>query len=189
MRTLDIGIDLDGVCYDFAGSLRHYLHHYEGRSMESMPPTTTWHFYSEQWGMTLEQFIEACDRGVDAGVVFRLGDPHPGTQMALDYLKVCGHRLHIITDRSFGSRSQENTIEWLSEHRIPFDTLTFSRDKTLIPVDTFIDDRVENYDALEAFGSNPFLYDRPWNQGHPARRVTSWNEFVDKVDDLRMASA
>lgn len=186
MKTLDIGIDLDGVCYDFADSLRRFLHQHEGRPLETMPPTNCWHFYEEQWDLPLEEFLSACDRGVDAGVVFRTGDPHPFTVASLQWLNDIGHRLHIITDRSFGTRSQENTREWLAEYEIPFTTLTFSADKTCQPTDIMIDDRPKNYDEILAAGGNPVLMHRPWNADHPGRRVFGWHQFVDEVFDLSL---
>jgi hypothetical protein len=180
-----LGIDLDGVAYDFAASLRHWLVHHEGHDAERYPDPQTWDFYRDQWGMTLEEFTAHCDRGVDAGVIFVDGDPLPGTRDALRTLKRLGHTLHIVTNRSFGRRSMENTAWWLHKHDIPYDTLHFAADKTSVRVDAFIEDNADNYLALTAAGVAAFLWDRPWNRQLPAaRRITRWGMFVHHIEGL-----
>lgn len=174
-----VGVDLDGVCYDFADSLRTFL---EG-THRKYPEPTRWEFY-EDWGFTLPEFIELCHEGVNAGVIFTEGDPFPGTVEALTRLHSAGHTIHIVTDRSFGSAggSEAATRLWLDGHKIPFDSLTFTSDKTIVRADYFIDDKLQNYDELFAAGVEVYLFDRPWNQ-HPTPRdrVSSLAEFVEKV--------
>lgn len=180
-----IGIDLDGVAYNFDASLKHYLVENEGFDPADLPDPEGWHFYRDQWGMTDEEFAAHCSKGVDAGVVFLHGDPHAGTADALRRLKAAGHTLHVVTHRTYGTRSVQNTMEWLQRHGIPFDTITFSGDKTLMEVDAFIEDNTDNYDALEAAGRMPFLIDRPWNRHHAdARRVHSWEQFEAEIANL-----
>jgi hypothetical protein len=184
-RSLDIGVDLDGVCYDFSAALRRWLQG-RGRPPGSMPPPTRWDFYTEQWGMSLPEFLAACNEATDAGFLFADGAPEPGTVMTLRRFADSGHRVHIITDRMFGKggSAEANTRRWLAAHRIPFSSLTFSPDKTVVRVDTAIDDKPGNYEALDAVGHLPYLRSRPWNEGHPARRVGSWAEFEAVVDCL-----
>lgn len=175
-----IGIDLDGVCYDFGAALRHYLWGWCRRDEASMPEPTRWEFY-EDWGLDLKQFLQVCHEGVDAGVIFSWGDPHPGTYDALTALHVAGHTLHVVTDRSFGShgRSEAATRDWLDRYKLPFDSLTFASDKTVVRTDYMIEDKLANYDALDAAGTKVYLLDRPWNQdGGERRRVHSWTEFL-----------
>lgn len=174
-----VGIDLDGVCYDFADSLRTFL---EG-THRKYPNPTRWEFY-EDWGYSLEEFLDLCHDGVNAGVIFSHGDPFPGVRDALLRLRDAGHTLHVVTDRSFGKggASEAATRVWLDTHQIPFDSLTFSADKTIVRTDYMIDDKLANYDALHAVGCNVFLLDRPWNQSRtPRDRVTSVSEFADVV--------
>lgn len=176
-----IGVDLDGVCYDFAASFRQYLD-LKGNKLD-FPAPTRWEFY-EDWGFSLDEFVGLCHAGVDAGVVFKHGAPHKGTREALRALHRAGHTIHIITDRSFGSAgaSKRATREWLQFNQLPYDTLTFSNDKTVVPTDFMIDDKLQNYDALERAGCNVYLLDRPWNQDEGTRRrVFSWDEFLAVV--------
>lgn len=178
-----VGVDLDGVCYDFEESFRYYLWDFERFDYEDMPPSTRWEFY-EDWGMDAKQFVDYCHAGVDAGVIFSHGRPFPGTREALEALKDHGHTIHIVTDRSFGSngRSEGATRAWLDQYKLPFDSLTFSPDKTVVRTDVFVDDKLQNYDALVHAGTRAYLFDRPWNQHPlPRKRVRSLAEFVEVV--------
>lgn len=183
-----IGVDLDGVLFDFAGSLRRYLISI-GRDDSTLCATKTWHFY-EDWGYTLEEFIAHCDAGVDAGYVFS-GPARSRAAQSVQMLKDAGHSIHIITDRAFGSpgASQLATRIWLANHSIPYDTLDFSADKTIVPTDLFIEDKLENYDALDATPCQPWLVNRAWNHvpgGDDRRRLPDVYEFAQMVTTLQI---
>lgn len=182
-----IGIDLDGVLYDFAASLKHYLINWrQWHRAACRPDPTRWEFYLD-WGLDEPEFIRLCNLGVDAGVIFRHGDPTPGAGEALQALRDAGHTLHIITDRSFGAgdgeASRDATREWLYQHSIPFDTLDFTSDKTSVETDMMIDDKPENYRALVAAECDAWLMNQPWNQGDfdEYDRVSSLAQFVENV--------
>lgn len=178
-----IGIDLDGCCYDFASALRTWLVSRHGYRPQDLPDAEVWDFFKDQWGLSTSDFLAYCAEGVDAGVLFRHGAPFPGAVDALAALKGTGHTLHVVTNRSFGSRSVENTAGWLGEHGIPYHSLTFAADKTTVRTDAFIEDNVENYQALDAIGVRVFLMDRPWNRHLVnARRVASWWDFVRAIE-------
>lgn len=184
-----VGIDLDGVCYDFGASLAEFLVGHRGWDPAKCSAPRRWEFY-EDWGLTLPEFMNTCHDGVDAGVVFAYGEPFPGTRDALDRIRESGHTLHVATDRRFGTADHAVllTLRWLAEHELPYDTITFAADKTLLRVDYMIEDKLENYDALVETGCWAYLLDRPWNQavqgwpGSTARmRVDSLGEFADVV--------
>lgn len=186
-RTLDIGIDLDGVVYSFVDAMRASVHAETGRPLASMPAATCWHFYDTDWGMELSEFLAHFKTGINNGHIFAVGEPIPGAIDGLTALAAAGHRLHLITDRGAPGDpaiALASTRAWLAEHSVPHTSLTISADKTVVPnLATFLDDRVENYEALEAAGMNPFLMDTSTNQGYPARRAT-WAQFVSQVAAL-----
>lgn len=178
-----IGIDLDGVCYDFAASFRHYLHNHQGFPSWWNPQATRWEFY-EDWGFSLDQFLDFFHRGVDAGVIFTHGRPYTNTREAFQRIKTAGHSIHIVTDRSMGKpgASEAATRAWLDRYDLPFDSLTFSADKTVVRLDMMIDDKLSNYDALKAAGVDARLLTRPWNQQQDNRsRVLDLLHFADVV--------
>lgn len=182
-RMLRVGLDLDGVCYDFVDSLRTYLVTRRGYDRTTLPDATRWEFFLD-WGLTLQQFLDACHAGVDAGIIFRHGNPFAGVLAACRKIAAAGHEIHIVTDRSQGTGTSavDATRWWLAHHGLVHHTLTISRDKTTVPADLFIEDRVENYLALRAAGVDAYLLTRPWNaQLTDAHRVENLEEFAEVV--------
>lgn len=179
-----IGIDLDEVCYDFAASVHHYLATSTDLEVGEYEKPQCWDFY-RKYGLATEQFLDTCNRGVDAGIIFSYGKPFPGVVDALHSMRNAGHTLHIITNRSFGAddNAQKATENWLVEHNVPYDTLTFSSNKSIIQTDFMIDDLLDNYEALDRTGCQVYLMDRPWNRdGSDKRRVLSMEEFAEIID-------
>lgn len=191
MKTLDIGIDLDGVMYDFAGSVRNYLVEKHDFDAAGLPDPECWDFFITQWGFTADTFRDYVNQGVDEGSIFRWGQVPNAAWQVMHALHNMGHRTHIVTARDYGSpgAAEEATKYWLRNNNIRHTSLTFSQDKTAVPVDVFVDDNVDNYLALEAAGHNPWLYNRPWNQHlEGAQRVYGWNQFMDVIIDLSFYS-
>lgn len=181
---MKLAIDLDGVVYDFVGVFRTYLEIVGEKKAEDMPPAKTWEFFSDQWGMTFEQFWHHASKGVDEGYIFKTGAPIFGAKETLERLASKGHTIHLVTDRSFGKNSIPNTVWWLEENGIPYDSLTVGADKTVINTDLFLDDRDKNYlDALEVGNTTPVLFSRPWNDHvENALRIGGWGSFLHLVD-------
>lgn len=162
-----VGFDLDGVGFNFGDSVKRYLdatgRGHVWKSGKTLSPF--WNFY-EDWGWSLEQFKQLCNDGADAGYIF-CGPEREGFGDAVRWVKEMGHEVIIITDRGFGSKpevSQQHTRNWLAQHDVPYDKLVFSADKTIIPTDYFVEDKLENYYALEAVGTKTFLINRAWNE-------------------------
>ncbi len=161
-----IGLDLDGVVYDFAGSLRKWLIDHGYGTAADFPSTTRWSFY-EDWGFSLQEFKGLCDEGVDAGYIFRIGAPIDRFRLGdQTRLRQAGHTLHAVTDRSFGrpGASQLATMDWLERHGIWPDSITYTADKASVRLDYLLDDKPENVEALLETGCRAFLRDQPWNQ-------------------------
>lgn len=185
-----VGFDLDGVLFDFGNSVRRYLDSI-GREYgfkDDAPEPHCWDFF-EYWGVTREDFVQICHDGVDAGYIFS-GGVRPNAVQAVHKVYAAGHDVVIITDRSFGTTpeaSHNATREWLAQHDIPYDELHFSSDKTIAPTDCFVEDKLENYDALTKAGVKCYLINRPWNQvkgGDYRDRINDISEYPAKVEEL-----
>lgn len=178
-----VGWDLDGVEYDFAESVRRTVKHFGLDLSLCEGEPSDWYFY-RPWGLSDKEFVDLCHRGADAGIIFA-GPRRPDGLEAIRRVRNAGHSVHIVTDRSFGSHpsvSEKNTRVWLETHGYEYDSLTFSADKTVVPTDCFIEDKLQNYDALEAVGVKAYLINRPWNlQDDNRRRVNTIDEFADIV--------
>jgi hypothetical protein len=180
---MKIGIDLDGVCYDFTGAFCRYA--------EKDPASATkWEFYKD-WGWTTDHFLAVSRRAVRDDRLFRWGDLIPGTKEAFDALYAMGHTIHLVTDRCSLDPEDSGKIiaatkVWLDENNLSYSSLNFTGDKDTIVkelgLDFFLDDKLENYEMVLDH-TNAYLFDQPWNQCEcgACRRVSGWPEFVDRV--------
>ena len=180
---MKIGIDLDGVLYPFnrcweAYVLGWYLACRRDGEMLDIPEWARmlverfpdglpsigkdWEFY-KALGLSDEEFVDICHQGVDEHYIFWIGEPYPGAQCALRRLREEGHTIHIITHRFFGRKSVVATEEWLTDNEIPFDTLTFAKDKSIVGVDLLLDDLWTNLDAMPD-SCTKVIMDQSWNR-------------------------
>ena len=188
-----IGFDLDGVWYDFRQAHSDFELSRGNAHCTVDAADPGWDYFLG-WGMSLNEWIDSYRDGVDAGTLLRHGTPLPGAVESSRTLAESGHTIHIVTDRSLGTdlgASSRATAAWLADNGFVFHSLTFSKDKTVVPVDVFIEDRTENADALNANGTLCYLINRPWNA--PADderpRVDSLEEFVAKVQHMEAVAA
>lgn len=192
ITALDVGVDLDDCVYPFVDVLRDWIHLDTNRPLSELPPPTCWHFFDEQWGYARDEFSVHVERGVSAGVIFRSGLPIQGSVSTLQQIADAGHRIHIVTAR-FAPGAEDvvaaSTRWWLKTHDVPYTSLTISADKSVVPTDVFLDDSPANYEALDAAGANPWLYDHPWNAATQGRRVRSWTQFGAVVQRLASGSS
>jgi len=161
---LRVGVDLDGVGFNFHSSFLRYLDSISNGPYLNRGYCGDWHFY-RKWGITDGEFVIYCNDAADKGLLFT-GGVKRGFVNAMRRIKNTGSEIHIITDRNFGSTpevSRELTRKWLKKYSIPYDTLTFSADKTIVPTDMFVEDKLQNYDDLVLAGTKAYLINRPWN--------------------------
>lgn len=177
-----LGIDLDGVVFPFIDNFVEYCQ-LEGINVPAADTIDNWNFF-EDWGYDVNWFKGLCEKGVNEGFIFGNQDPYPNSLETLSLLKGEGHSLHVITHRTFGERSIQNTADWLHEHSVPFDTVTFAEDKTFVQVDLLIDDAIKNYEASIKAGIPCILMDRPWNQNENYPRVYDWDGFESYVNNV-----
>lgn len=177
----DVGIDMDGVMYDFANTFKSYC---ENRLLRTLPDPTHWEFY-EDWGLDKETFYDwLTDATVNDSLFYR-GNAYDNTIAGWRKLKDMGMRIHVLTHRHIESVGQ--TAEWLQEHGLVPDSMHFGFDKTLleaIAIDqaAAIDDYTKYYDEYEQVGVKAFLRTHEWNKDHHGRRVADLLEFADAVE-------
>lgn len=187
---LRVGFDSDG-CIDCFGDGVHDTLKVKGLGhlWKSGPtPHSIWNFY-EEWGWTFAQFKELVDWGVDHGYIFS-GHWRPNAIESVGRVAKMGHQIIIITDRAWGSdpmNSQRNTIEAFQRAGIEYDELHFTPDKTSVHVDTMVEDRLDNYDALVANGTPSWLINRSWNKvegGDMRNRIDGISQYADAVEAI-----
>ncbi len=186
-----IAIDLDGVCYNFTRALSEYIEHMTGERYYAVP--SCWEFYATDWGMSLAEYLQWFEEGVDAGWIFTIGEPAPGCIEALTALRADGHTIHLCTERNIGRLAKVNTAEWLEAVGMPYDSLTFvtgDKSETLI-ADIAIDDRPRNVDQWTDAGVKAYCMgfdEREDMRDHPFYMPYDWDNFrciVNEAEYLR----
>lgn len=190
---LAIGVDLDDVCYSFILAFIHFLVEHKGFDPDDLPYPKTWDVH-EEWNMDIQTWLDLFAEGVDSGIIFLHGGPFDGAVEVLTRLREQGHSIHIVTHRMVGDLAVQNTMEWLQREGLPYDTLTFAKDKTVIKTDIFIEDSVANWENLWMAGTEAYLITRPHNEDYDTSfRVASWEEFEQvvarKVDHIRESNS
>ena len=158
-----VGVDIDDVLFPWYDRA-HTASVRAGITTPNNRPTTWWPY--REYGCEPQAWYDALAVATLDGTLYA-GDPFPGAVDALHRIAAAGHTIHLVTARGFlahGPAIKAQTIAWLDEHQVPHDTLTFSRDKTVVPCDWFVDDNVDNATAVAATGTRAYLLRQPWNQ-------------------------
>lgn len=145
-----IGVDIDDVLFDWYGRA-HAACDSAGITGGVEPSTWSPH---EEYGCTLQAWLDVLTAVTLDGSLYG-GEPLPGAMDALHALREAGHSIHLVTARGFlshGDLIKQQTIAWISDYAVPHDTLTFSKDKTIIRTDVFADDSERNIKALTDAG-------------------------------------
>lgn len=178
---MKVGIDLDGVVYDFENALRDWFVLRYGWNRARLPDATRWEI-ADEWGISREQFVWECTEATRARFLFVHGEPINDSVHQLGRLRKAGHEIHFITARDFGPNTKTNTYAWLDLWRLPYDSLTFSSNKTAVRVDAMIDDYPGNVTDLISVGVDAYLQDRLYNRDFDCpTRVSRLKDFVDTL--------
>lgn len=177
-----VGWDSDGVLYRFTEAYHSWMN-LQGMSLDVDVEAQTWDWFT-QW-QTVEDFLRCMDESVDAGHLFWQGKLYePQIPQNIADLKAAGHENHLVTHRFSGKVkcSQAATKHFYASEGIEFDSITFTKDKTTVKCDVFLEDNLANYDALEAAGVKSYLINRPYNLlDDNRRRVDSVQEFTELI--------
>jgi hypothetical protein len=203
-----IGLDIDGVIYEWDRTARYMLREVLPNSpYKYRPPGTIGlHFESSSWDFIQERVSKEhwnwlWTEGVRLGL-FRYGHLYTGSIQAIRELATIGDVV-LITHRP--KQAVTDTLAWLGYLDLPLagvHLLTNQENKgDVTPCDIYLDDKPENCeDLLRATDGTVCLMDRPWNQHRPivsvmaargvksyrkdSYRVHSWEEFITKVRAL-----
>ena len=170
-----VGYDIDDVLFPwYQRAHRHVMRAglHNGVTPKSWRP-------HEEYNIPLEEWLAVLDRGTLRGTLTGRGRPIPGSIKEIRRVKEAGHTVVLVTARGFfkhGHRIKAQTKHWLKTWKVPYDELYFTKDKTVVPLDTMVDDNLANYDALHAHGVHTFLLNRTWN--------LPWNDDRNRIDHL-----
>lgn len=176
-----IGVDIDDVLFPWSDTAHSLC---ESAGITNGASITCWEFWLD-YGCEPQTVWDVLDAATMNGGLYD-GAPYDGAAEALQSLVDAGHTVHLVTARGFltnGPLIRQLTCAWLERWSIPHHSLTFAKDKRLVPVDHFIDDSLANYDQLDGAGVDVHLLNRPHNLILPCdrRRVDTLEQFVAQV--------
>lgn len=187
-----IGVDLDGVLYNWEKTARYMLREYKGHSRYGPMgfPTTSWNYIEEHAGT--QDWNWLWKEGVELGL-FRYGHVITGAQSAVRALREAGHAVEVVTHRP--ANAVPDTIAWLGlfqkpEAGVVFDgihILTNGQRKSTVGVEVLIDDKPSNIEDVVGHGKRGILFSQPWNTGaKPAGslRAKDWPHVVELVEEM-----
>lgn len=193
-KIFNVGADIDDVLFGWYLQAHLACVAY-GLVSANAPMPTTWHPFQEYPGeVTRERWLEAIDAVTLTGELY-MHPPEEHAVRAIRQLAFDGHKIHLITARGFLNHAdliKGHTQDWLVEYGVPNDSLTFAKNKVIpaqrYELDFFIDDNLDNYDALDLVGINVYLLNQPWNQVAEGptdrrRRVDSVQQYVDIITE------
>jgi 5'(3')-deoxyribonucleotidase len=183
-----IGIDIDGVCYDFVDALRNYIHKKTGRPLHEMPDSHHWLFFQEEWGYSVDEYHKFIHEGVLDLDIFWRGKIYEGCKESLEYLFYkLNHEIVFITARVFDgikNYCKYATEYWVMSHGLPYSCIIVDNDKTNKPIDILFDDSIYQIESRILHGEKAVIFDRPWNQEEThVERVLNWEDLVRYVEE------
>jgi len=184
-RDYVLGVDLDGVCADFAGGLRRIAADWLDVDIDDLDPAPSRDY--PEWGLDAAGGFDALYRyAVTRRDLFRDLPPVPGASLALRRIWTQeGIRIRIVTHRLyfefFHRVAVSQTIEWLDRHDFPYWDLCFMKDKAAVGADLYIEDSPSNVDALRAEGKNTIAFITSQNRHLGPPRAESWGEVEELV--------
>lgn len=190
LLPIRIGIDLDGVVYNFLDEFRNYAAPKLGLMPQDLPDSDNW-FFSRDWGMTDEEYADMLHFGVTKDDLFSKGEVYPGAVEALKKLQEANFEIVIITARDLDGTTdtikfvRERTELWLLENKVPYDELIIDNCKFVHDINVLVDDGIHNVSNFVQTGRPAYVFDRPWNQNFVYDRVMDWDHLVSEMLDLR----
>lgn len=158
-------VDVDGVLRDFVGSVIDTVKLHKGLDAKDR----------SEWKWRIEDNYENLPDDFDIGkFVFDNGNvtynimstasPYSGN---LDALQQMGDEFLIaIVSSQPNPICQKATVQWLDQYNVEYNSLHFTKDKTIVWGEYLIDDNLDNLRNFEESSEHrtSIAIDRPWNQ-------------------------
>jgi 5'(3')-deoxyribonucleotidase len=183
-----IGVDLDGVCADFYGRMRHIAAEWFERPIDELPAEVSYGL--SEWGITDKNHYDSLHRfAVTQRELFSSMEMVPGARKYLRLLSDDGYRIRIITHRLFihyfHATAVQQTVNWLDSHGIPYWDLCFMKEKSQVGADIYVEDTPVNIDQLRSKGLYTICFGNSTNRHIKEPRADSWQEVYDLVRAFR----
>lgn len=180
-NRLRVGVDLDGVIYNWGDTVRFLILEHHGIDLA---PSTHWTYVQENVPAEVWEWLW---KSGDHLGMFKYGSLIKGAVEGLRALSK-DYDLEIITHRPAWAIS--DTCAFIS--RLPnvwsgVHLLTKEEPKSSIDVDIFLDDRPTVIQDTTLAGKQAVVFDQPWNLGidspHPFWRAYGWSNVPSVIGD------
>lgn len=171
-----IAVDLDGVVYDWGGTVNYLIRKHHGIDLE---PATHWDYVEQNVPAHVWQWLWS--DGVTLGL-FRYGHHLKGSVDGLRALAEVG-ALEVVTHRP--RAALQDTLRFVANLPDVFDGvhfLTSQEPKSLVGCDVYLDDAPHVVEEVTRAGKRAVLFSQPWNadtRGHV--RANGWDDVVPAV--------
>lgn len=183
-NKLTLGLDIDGTITDPATFIPHINKAFNKHL--SFKDITQFHL-SPLYGITDKEFFSWFSK--NAGPIYAQAELAESAKEILTEWKETHHLIYISARHK---KHHELTLNWFTEHSIPFDEilLTGSHNKIEMTkdkgIELFFEDKLDNANEIaEAVAIPVLLFNTPYNQGNEhslVHRVTNWLEAKSYVD-------
>jgi len=182
-----VAVDLDGVVYDWGGTVRYLMRQHWGYAL---PPSPHWNYVEETVSPAAWRWL--WNEGVDLGL-FRYGHHLKGSVDGLRALAEIAD-LEVVTHRP--RAALQDTLRFVSNLPDVFTGvhfLTNSEPKSLVGCDIYLDDAPHVAEDITAAGKHVVLFNQPWNQdvetttnvdGPRVIRAYGWDEVRYAVREV-----
>ena len=176
MAVVKVGIDIDGVCADFAPAANLWLA--EDLGMEPAP-IDRWDWF-ENYGHKGSRSWQRFWRFVAENPEWFMGlEPIEGAAREVDAIDGMGHEVIFVTARN--ARYQDVTWRWLEANDFHPDHLVHTSQKHEVGCDIYLDDSMDNIDLLRRNDKRAVLFMQPWNSEAWWSRMLRGVDFVTSI--------
>ena len=191
---LKIGIDVDGVLYDFVSAFRRLAQQTFGKDFPTF--SSDWDF--SNWGLTSDEYKSLWTR-VRGSVDWFLDNEKPYSFAVESLTLLKNHELYFITTRcpTQGETVLRQTQRQLNMLGVEFPTVVVTNDKGAVvqglSLNFYIDDYVENLKRVQECSPSTklFLVNQTYNNEilipTSWARISSLKEFAERIDNVAVA--
>ncbi len=179
-----IGLDLDGVTFQYEEGFRQHQMEVTKRPKEDFPQATDYSFVKSGWPFEdREDFAKAHAEAVEAGLYEKL-ETINGAVPALRRLVADGYKINVVTTRFIrpGQHAEvvRQTALALDKAGIPYHEISFTARKAGTDADVYVEDAPYNIDVLRAAGKKVIPFGQVYNKGYEGRTV-GWEETEAEI--------
>ena len=174
----DILLDVDGVIRDIiTTSIKTYKELYNPYCNLEHGVITTYNFKNHMPLITnINKFFLQ-----NKSQIFLNAEPYSEALEFVDFLKMAGHNIHIVTNQFRGA--EDSTLKWLKKYNVPYDSLHFTKNKNTVNGDLLIDDCIDN---LVIADKKVVCFDQPWNQEWKGNKAYNYNDIYKYLNNNKV---